>query len=400
MYMNGKSKPAWKFVVGIDLFLVFSTFLLIHVYDKPHLWRYLWRFLAPLNLGGEMNISVWWSGITLALAGFIAYEIFCDDAARSRSAWLALSVILLGLSIDEICSIHERVDNQTLSLMFKSIIIFLSAYSFFKLLKDVGTRGSAKLIIAGFLCYGLVVGQEHIEHAITWPHWLLGVRLALEEGTELLGTLLILLGVVPNRKTDLPTSSLFSVVPLVPNPSNFKGLRAFLFIGTGLGAAVSLLVFPLLSDVGKRGNPSVWYPSILYLLVSCALFWEAQKTISSPTAMPYSLSILFLLSSIYCVYPLYKLFPEIEWIVPYRVLQYSGIYFIQLAGTWVFHKKHKQLSAGQRNVFMAFAALAILSLFFRDASIKLLILSLASFCTASIFLKGEEEAKSPIRVAM
>jgi hypothetical protein len=397
MYMNGKSKLAWKFVVGIDLFLVFSSFLLIHVYDKPHLWRYLWRFLVPFNLGGEMNISVWWSGITLALAGFIAYEIFCDDASRSRSAWLVLSVILLGLSIDEICSIHERIDKTTL---FGSILLLLFAYSFVKLLMDGGTRGSAKLIFTGFLCYGLTVGQEHLEHAITWPHWLLGIRVALEEGTELLGTLLILLGVVPNRKTDLPTSSLPSVAPLVPNPSNFKGLRAFLFIGTGLGAAVSLLVFPLLADVGKQGNPSVWYPSILYLLVSCALFWEAQKTTSSQNAMPYSLSILFLLSSIYCVYPLYKLFPEIEGIVPTRVLLYSGIYFIQLAGIWVFHKKHKQLSAGQRNIFTAFAALAILSLFFRDTSIKLLMLSLASFCTASIFLKGEEEAKSRIRVAM
>lgn len=383
----------WKYVVGINLFFLFTTVLLQYSLHVP----YLKRFLAPFDLATEMNVAVWWSGIILLTVGLIAYEVSLDNSDKARFAWFVLSIVLIGLSIDEICSLHERVGGWKRLVPYASVIFVLFVVAFVILLRDRKTRSSALLILSGFLSFGFVAVQEYLEHLFIWPHWISGIRVGMEEGSELFGTLLIMLGVIPRRRVACETS-FPSIAPLIPNPEEIKGSAVFLFIGLVVSLAVSYFIFPILTDTDRRGNPALWYPTTVYFMISCFLFWEAQKKTISGYRLTYCLSLLFLVSSIYCMYPFYKIIPVITRIIPKGVFEYSILYIVQIGGFLILHKKGKPLVSRKINIFKTgFVAVMIVSFFVPEVYGQLMLLSLAACFAAFIIIKPPISGTRPLR---
>lgn len=77
-------------------------------------------FLEVFDLDGEGNIPAWSNSVLLALAGVILGIIAMNrKAVRARYAghWLALAVLFILLSMDEIVALHERL-THTISRHF------------------------------------------------------------------------------------------------------------------------------------------------------------------------------------------------------------------------------------------------------------------------------------------
>ncbi|MBT8488180.1 MAG: hypothetical protein KJO65_05040 [Gemmatimonadetes bacterium] len=162
--------------------------------------------VGRMQLTEENTLGAWWSGILLMMLAFHAYDARVAEAKSSSQvgrAWTILASIFLFLSADEVGSIHER-----LSLLGSAIgvgswglliplggvlgaLLFGALYIFWK----AGGEHRRKVwpLTFGFLLLGSVAVQEVIEHAVDWGTgpavW---IRAVVEEGTELLGMVLLL----------------------------------------------------------------------------------------------------------------------------------------------------------------------------------------------------------------
>lgn len=258
--------PWWYFVIGIDIFLVTVSIGKIYL-PASEIIQFIGR---PFNLAVEMNLAVWWSGLCLAVLGILSFEIFSISDNTTKSAWLALSILLLGLSLDEVGSLHERIGDWLNLLPYGLLCAALYSYTFYILICKPGTRKSAILITIAFVLYGSVAGQEYLEHSVNWPEWALGLRLGIEEGTELLATFLILISIVSHRAK---TANTFSAI--VPRLSHIKYAPVLISAGLGLHV-ISYFLFPELSEPSTKGNPLAWYPMVLFFLLFSIAYWKSQ----------------------------------------------------------------------------------------------------------------------------
>ena len=117
--------PWWHFIVAINLFFIVITTANHYLPRFPQRSR----IIFPFSLASEMNIAAWWSGICLFTLSFIAYEFFCTKKDGSQKAWISLSLLLLGLSFDEIGSVHERIGFRSDLLLIGIGCITLLTYS-------------------------------------------------------------------------------------------------------------------------------------------------------------------------------------------------------------------------------------------------------------------------------
>ncbi|MHB1131400.1 MAG: hypothetical protein ACYC4L_03330 [Chloroflexota bacterium] len=288
--------PWWLWFVVVDLVLVAAT--LVHPYLPEAGPRWL-RPFADLNLGGEMTIAAWWTGISLLVAALLAYQFYCARLLGPRLPWLILALVLLGLSFDEIGSAHERVgDGGWRELIVAGALVAAGlAYALLALFRRPETRRTAILAGLGVGLMGTVAAQEFVEHIVPWPAWALGPRSAIEEGTELLGVLLCLaalVALVPGRPS-------FSLAKVIPDPHRLSYLPYLLLAGLALHVLASISGATL-TDVPRRGNPATWYPVSVLFIGACAAFWRARsgRTGSSGEGLFYSLALALLsLATVY-----------------------------------------------------------------------------------------------------
>jgi len=182
------SKNWWTLLVTVDLFLLAFTIANPHIPD----FQQKWRLITPFSLHTENNFAVWWSGITLLLAGLLAYQRSIEKG-KNTIVWLILSLVLACLSLDEIGSFHERIGvlkGWNGIFPFAIILISLISYTIIKLFQSSQTSTNAKYLLIATALFFSVAIQEYIEHAYTWEPWMLGIRVGIEEGTELLATFL------------------------------------------------------------------------------------------------------------------------------------------------------------------------------------------------------------------
>lgn len=258
--------PWWKPVIFIDVLLVFETVLQQYI---PSISKI--PGANYFNLATENNLGVWWSSICLLTFGLLSYELFSTNKDGTRTAWLALSFLFIGLSWDEIGSLHERVGGWSNLMPYALVCIVLCIYSLSKLLAVKSSRKSAYIIIAACILFFSVALQEYLEHALTWPFWLSGIRVGIEEGTELLGILLCLAALVHERKKHLKTNSLLAIIP---NPCLMNHFMALLFSGLLVHLGFSLYSLGL-SDLSQRGNPAICYPTSLFYVLFAISLWKA-----------------------------------------------------------------------------------------------------------------------------
>lgn len=163
--------------------------------------------VAAFDLDGEGSLAVWFSSMTLALAGLVAILVFTvrrhrtDDYPGRYRVWLWAATCWFLLSIDETSSLHEGFKEMMVLLtgtrVFGDGSIWWVAVYFF-LLGSVGTR----LLVDMRECWlssGVLGGAAacYVVAVATQLGWILpesGARgVMLEEGAEMVGNLMLLL---------------------------------------------------------------------------------------------------------------------------------------------------------------------------------------------------------------
>ena len=154
-----------------------------------------------LNPGREGNVFTWASVAGSYAAGLGAFLLAAFDARR-RLAALTAGLILVYFSLDDLLTLHERVDeaigggslHADVLLFAPLFVALLLTLARLRPLLDDRPR---RILDAGALCLVLSVVFDEVvveitlrlaERGVTWPHHIKGV---LEEGLELAGMLLL-----------------------------------------------------------------------------------------------------------------------------------------------------------------------------------------------------------------
>lgn len=132
-------------------------------------------FVRLFNLDAEANISTWFAASILLLCSVLIAVIAIgkkQDNDRFLRHWVALSIIFIGLSIDEAAAVHESLINP-LRLAFNArgflyftwvipgfifVVIFVLVY--LRFLIDLPSKTKHLFILAGFT---FIVGSIGIE---------------------------------------------------------------------------------------------------------------------------------------------------------------------------------------------------------------------------------------------
>lgn len=166
------------------------------------------KLMQILALTAENNAGAWWSGMQLLLFGLICLSAsgeLSKTLGEMKCPLIVLGLIGLGLSADEMGSIHERValfgekyfgSGKLALLPFAIIGGGAAGYSILALYRARASAGNVWLCVCiGFGLFGLVWVQEHIEHAVSFNRpYAKAWRAVIEEGTELLGFSVLLIG--------------------------------------------------------------------------------------------------------------------------------------------------------------------------------------------------------------
>jgi hypothetical protein len=243
--------PWWKWIGIINIFLVFST--IAFYFDIPFK-KYL---VSPFNLSMEMNLGVWWASMALALAALLFLEQGVRGAAGRRWTWVVLSLLILGLSLDELGSIHERAGGWEILLPIMAVggIVLFSALA--SVLAAPETRRTGLLVAAAFTLFGSVAVMEYLERAVNWPGWFIGFRDGMEEGVELGAVMLLIAAAL--RMREKSASGLGALIPDIGGLRKLPVLALTLLL---VHSAASMAI-PRIIDVSVKGNPLVWTPAVL-----------------------------------------------------------------------------------------------------------------------------------------
>ena len=267
-----KKWPAFWFygIVATSVFLVIVTLFVSELQQTAGIIGRLTAF----SLGGENNFSRWWSGALLllgAIHAFDGYVLLRRRQSRGATGWLLISIILVILSVDEISSIHERANRilqfgPWLSLLpFAIILLTMLAYALTCLWSTEEHRPQVWLIALGFFFLGSVAFQEFLQHRIDWTGEIRRYRKVVEEGTELLGMIILLKASMTNTQGvfgdkgggSFPT---FESICLLRVPILSVGL---------VFAAVLAYISANLPDQ-QRGHPADWLAAMVFLFAALA----------------------------------------------------------------------------------------------------------------------------------
>jgi hypothetical protein len=163
--------------------------------------------VATFDLDGEGSLAVWFSSMTLSMAGMVAILVFTirrhkkDDYQGVYRIWLWAAACWFLLSVDETASLHEGFKEMMTAVTGTRVlgdgsIWWVTAYVF--LLGAVGTRLlidmrhcrlSLAAMIATAVCYEVAIMAQ-----LGWVLPESGAKgVMLEEGAEMLGNLFLLL---------------------------------------------------------------------------------------------------------------------------------------------------------------------------------------------------------------
>ena len=290
-------RPVWfGGIVLVNVALLVVTFFR---YDFQHAGA-LGPFWQLFNLSSENNVAAWWSGMLLFFVALHSFDGFClyrtERPAASRG-WLALSLVFLALSADEIASFHERMHRFIglgfwwSLLPFAVVLAALFLGGLYLVSSDRDQRGRAAGLFLGCLVLGFVALQERWEHTLNWGDWR-ALRGVLEEGTELVGMSILLLTCMANtrgifRPREPAVAPVFEGVVRLRMPITL--LATFLAPALALGTAS-------LDDL-QRGHPADWLAACLCMMAAIAVtggFLRDGKGVGLPAV---GLSAICLLGS-------------------------------------------------------------------------------------------------------
>ncbi len=361
---------AWQIYGGVSLYLVINSVLDIYL---PPFWQ-KHRLMGMFQLGFEMNLAAWWSGISLFLVSLLAYGRAFDCPRSSRKGWLGLALVALALSCDEIGSIHERVSRLGgwgALVPFAVPMLLILLYSLAQIRRDFGASAWFLGIVLAFGLFGLVAGQEFLEHAIKWPEWMGGLRLGLEEGTELVAIGLLLGAVLWVRRQARPGLG-GGLRLLLPSASELPYVRRLAAMGLLLHGVAVVWVLPHFENRG--GDPAVLFPAYCYFILFALCFWKSSQ--AGRQARSWAVAcVLFLVCSAASVADLTTLLPGLGRLLPRggavkASVQFAGQLSV-LALAW-FPVNARRVAWGASALVGAMLLIALVSAFVPPVALPLL----------------------------
>ncbi|MBI4387419.1 MAG: hypothetical protein HY582_00045 [Candidatus Omnitrophica bacterium] len=206
------------------LFFVVAILVILHLVSL-FAQKWSWQMERMFNLDGENNIPTWFSSIILALSAFTAYDCFKQSInSQHRNIWRLVAVGLLFLSCDEVAMLHENLGSvlerhvwvpvlgtkiltvfpetvwpiMLAPLVLASILLF--GFGLRACLK--GSTQAFQLLSLGIaFMFFAGVGLDFSTNFINQNQfpWLLQVEIILEESFEMMGEILILLGLITHQ---------------------------------------------------------------------------------------------------------------------------------------------------------------------------------------------------------
>jgi hypothetical protein len=171
----------------------------------------LTKFLLKFDVGGEQTVAAWLSSMLMLLCAVALYYLAAMKRQLGQAYamhWLGLSVVFLGLSMDEAVGFHEMMV-LPMREMFHTGGIFLFAWVipallfvlvlgiiYLGFLRDLEAAVRRRFLLAGGLFVGGSVGFEMLEGKLAGfyqQHQLLyEAAVHLEDSLEFAGVLLFL----------------------------------------------------------------------------------------------------------------------------------------------------------------------------------------------------------------
>lgn len=185
-----------RFATGVGPFLLagagFVAVLITHLIDFGN------NNLSIGLLNADSDAS--WSHRLIAATVVAATAVALVNAWRAReqrTLWAVVTGILAFLAVDELTSLHTQVDNMAWGKALYAPILLVLGVCIWRL----AARSPQGLVLRVgvailFLSFGIHVLGPHIVHALGYgfDSWPLQVKVALKQGTELAGWLLVLIG--------------------------------------------------------------------------------------------------------------------------------------------------------------------------------------------------------------
>jgi hypothetical protein len=277
------SSYSWRSVVWA-VNAVFIAVTVIYHY-LPDNRKGVMKLVALFSLQFEKNLATYWEGWCLLIIAILAFQRFLNletSMKYERRAWIGFGVLVAGLSLDELGSIHERSEflftSFDLSGMRATIplavpVVFVLIFTLLNMFR-LPDRRSLWLTIAALGLFGAVVLQEHLEQSVAWPFWAGGIRCGFEEGTELAGIFLLLTTVLAAGRVAETDGSAMQMFPSSSTLVRMKPVFVFLTLLSFIPLAILTVVTIPVTE--NRGIPAAWLPFVL-LSLSCMVAWNCAR---------------------------------------------------------------------------------------------------------------------------
>jgi hypothetical protein len=199
--------------LGVTTVVLFAAFVFVFWFHE-HVGS-ITRPRAFLNVNGEANLPTWWNAsLLLAVAFCASVARFQERDPARRRAWLLVAVAGLVLSMDEITSLHERLNGLVLSTgltprTFPWLIpgVFIAAAGFILLVRvgrALPSPARRPLLLALMAYAAGAIGVEAVNgllREVRWLYYVMGTT--VEEALEMAACILAI-GAIVNQLTTLP----------------------------------------------------------------------------------------------------------------------------------------------------------------------------------------------------
>ena len=188
------------------LFLLLIVFILLgmHFFPASESWTIADRF----NLDGEANIPEWYSAVLLFSVSLSSLAIYLlgrkgigGDRPWNRF-WLAFAGVYCFLSLDECARLHEIIDSATpLKWVYAyapfAAIFFIICAFYFVVIRN-GEKRVRNWVLGGLIVYALGGLVSELIGYLFRPlqHALQQAEFVIEEGLEMIGAIIVLMGVL------------------------------------------------------------------------------------------------------------------------------------------------------------------------------------------------------------
>ncbi|AFH50162.1 Hypothetical protein IALB_2459 [Ignavibacterium album JCM 16511] len=174
--------------------------------------RILNRFFQLFNMNLEANIPSWYSGFLMIIISGLSFLIFKLDSAENKKYFFIISVMFLFMSMDEVASVHEILNNPVRNSLNLGglfywtwiipgiIVVVLFALYFLRFLFLLEQKVRMLFLLSGFIylfgavCFEMIGGWLYSHNL--GGSMLYVFEVVIEESLEMSGLLIFIYALV------------------------------------------------------------------------------------------------------------------------------------------------------------------------------------------------------------